>query len=79
MDPRPLIFMITAKLSKSLKMLGGSVIDNCTESTGEFVNINFLQPKEASQLVGHLSTSQPGLSSMERKKRRKKIYISTPG
>lgn len=64
MDSRPLIFMITAKLSKSLKMLGGSIIDNCTESTGEFVNINFLHPKEASQLVGHSSTSQPELSFM---------------
>lgn len=56
--------MITAKLSKSLKMLGGSVIDNCTESTGEFVNINFLYPKDVSQVVGHLSTSPPGLSTM---------------
>lgn len=63
--------MITAKLSKSLKMLGGSIIDNCTESTGEFVNIHFLHPKEASQLVSHLSTSQPGLSSMNSKKGKK--------
>lgn len=48
--------MITAKLSKSFKMLGGSIIDNSIESAGGFVNINFLHPKEASQLIGHLST-----------------------
>lgn len=36
-------------------MLGGSIIDNSIESAGGFVNINFLDPKEASQLMGHLS------------------------
>lgn len=56
-------------------MLGGSIIDNCTESTGEFGNVNFLHPKEASQLVGRLSTSQSGLSSMKRVKKCKKINI----
>lgn len=63
--------MITAKLSKSLKMLGGHIIDNWTESTGEFVNINFLHSKDVSQLVGHLSTSQTALRSMKRKKIKK--------
>lgn len=48
--------MITAKLSKSFKMLGGSIIDNSIESAGGFVNINLLDPKEAFQLIGHLST-----------------------
>lgn len=56
--------MITAKLSKSFKMLGGSIIDNSIESAGGFVNINFLHPKEASQLIGHLST-QLGSSSLQ--------------
>lgn len=62
-------------------MLGGSIIDNCTESTGEFVNINFPHPKEAPQLAGHLSTSRPGLSSTERGKhnnKETKKEISTP-
>lgn len=56
--------MITAKLSKSFKMLGGSIIDNSIESAGGFVNINFLDPKEASQLMGHLS-AQLGSSPID--------------
>jgi len=63
MHSSALIFMITAKLSKSFKMLGGSIIDNSIESAGGFVNINFLDPK-ASQLMGHLST-QLGSSSLQ--------------
>lgn len=37
-------------------MLKGNIIDNSIESAGGFVNINFPEPKEASRLVGHLST-----------------------
>lgn len=44
-------------------MLEGSIlIDNSIESAGGFVNINFLDPKEASRLMCHLST-QLGSSS----------------
>lgn len=45
-------------------MLEGSIIDNSIESAWGFVNINFPDPKEASRLMGHLST-QLGSSSLQ--------------